>query len=94
MGKISLNGNPSGKQKVKRMATARPKLMLAKIIFDFLGKDERILMFRKVKNKVYMFVINSKSLKKIPLKEKPKTYPMQEFENLGAFLYKLNREKK
>lgn len=85
---------PNGRTVARKTNPPRPQLMLTKIISDFLGKDERRIMFRKVKGVVYMFVINSKSIKKIHLKENPKTYPMKEFENLGAFLYKLNREKK
>ena len=75
-------------------SSEKPKQVLAKIMSDFLGNDERRLLFRKIKNKVYLFVINSKSIKKIAISEKPKTYVMEEFENLGAFLYKLNREMK
>lgn len=83
------------KLKVKaKTRNSEPRLMLMKSISDFLGKDERIIMFRKIKNKVFMYAINSKSFKKIPLKEKPKTYAIHEFENLGTFLYKLNREQK
>lgn len=82
------------KPKTKQNNTSHtPKLMLVKTIADFCGKDERRIMFRKVKNKLYMFVINSKTMGKVTLSEKPKTYPMKDFENLGAFLYKLNREK-
>lgn len=82
------------KNPIKKINTPKPKLMLAQIIYDFLGKDEKIMMFKKHKNKVYMFVVNSKSLGKIISKEDPQVYPIDKFENLGMFLYKLNREKK
>lgn len=71
----------------------KPKRMLVKSIFDLIGNDN-ILMFKKVKGAEFMFIIKSKSMKKLPLKEKPIAYPMKDIENLGAFLYKLNREKK
>lgn len=80
------------KPKKKKIAP-RPKLVLAKIISQVLGKSENIIMFRKVKGKTFLFVIKEKSLNKIDVTETPKGYPLSEFENLGAFLYNLLKEK-
>lgn len=81
-------------QKSKKAKLApRPKLVLAKIISQVLGKSENIIMFRKIKGKTYLFILKEKSLNKIDVKEKPKGYALSEFENLGAFLYNLLKEK-
>lgn len=84
-----------GKSKRKHTTVRKePHITLADTISDFIGKDEKILMFRKIKGKLFLFVINTKKMGKIPLEEEPKTYPASEFENLGAFLYKLIQEEK
>lgn len=92
----SQNHNMANKtKKVKRITTRKePHVTLVKIISDFIGKDEKKLMFGKVKGKLFLFVFKSKTMGKIPLEEEPKAYPAKEFENFGAFLYKLNREEK
>lgn len=88
------NNSKTNKPKTIRKINANtPRIMLAKTISDFCGKDERRLMFRTMNNRLYMFVINSKSIGKIHLKEKPKTYLIKNFENISVFLYKLNKEK-
>lgn len=81
------------KPKPSKKPSPAIKFTLANSISNFLGKDERMLLFRKIKGKAFMFVIKSKSFKKFSLKEKPEAYPIDKFENLGAFLYKLSREK-
>lgn len=81
------------KKNKKPKLAPRPKLVLAKIISQVLGKSENIIMFRKIKGKTYLFVIKEKSLNKIDVNETPKGYPLSEFENLGAFLYNLLKEK-
>lgn len=71
-----------------------PRITLVKTISDFCGNDKRVLMFKKVKGKLFLFIVDSKKEGKIPLKEEPKAYSSNEFENLGVFLYKLIQEEK
>lgn len=76
--------------------TAKPvkrELIFSKVISDFLGKDERILMFRKDKNKTYAFIMKSSALQKIDIKEKPKAVLLKPNVNLGLLLQKLSTEK-
>lgn len=80
------------KEKIK--TNTESSLMMSKIISDFIGKDEKILMFRKVKNKLYLFVVKSKAMGRIPLNQKPKAYPISQDENLWALISKLIKEEK
>lgn len=91
VGQKSISSKPVISHKV-RGSNHEPSLMLNKIISDYLGKDEKILMFRKVKGKLYLFVAKSKSMGKIPLRQKPKAYLLNESENLWTFIYKLIQE--
>lgn len=71
-----------------------PRITLVKTISDFCGKDKRALMFKNVKGKLHLFIIDTKAEGKIPLKHQPKSYIVSDTEPLGVFLYNLSKEQK
>lgn len=87
-------GQPDSRPVARNIQPQRGQLMLSKIISDYLGKDEKTIMFRKVKDKLYLFVVKSKAMGKIPLNQKPKAYPISQNENLWTLIYKLIQEEK
>lgn len=76
----------------KTLKPVKRELILSKVISNFLGKDERLLVFRKEKKKTYAFVIKSSDLIKIDTKKIPQSVQLKPNDNLGMFLQKLSAE--